>query len=162
MEPAVNLSPIEDRYGLSPLQEGMLFHSLRDTGVGMYVNQVAYSMQNVDVQAMREAWANMLSRYTILRTSFNWENLEQPEQCVHAQVDVPILVEDWRHLTPSEQEDKLRATLKEDRKKGFDFHQAPLLRVYLFQHSKTEWYFIFSHHHLLLDGWSKNQLNTEL
>lgn len=162
LEPAVNLSPIEDRYGLSPLQEGMLFHSLRDTGVGMYVNQVAYSMQNVDVQAMREAWANMLSRYTILRTSFNWENLEQPEQCVHAQVDVPILVEDWRHLTPSEQEDKLRATLKEDRKKGFDFHQAPLLRVYLFQLSKTEWYFIFSHHHLLLDGWSKNQLNTEL
>jgi amino acid adenylation domain-containing protein/non-ribosomal peptide synthase protein (TIGR01720 family) len=140
----------------------MLFHSLRDTGVGMYVNQVAYSMQNVDVQAMREAWSNLLNRYTILRTSFVWENLEQPEQCVHAQVDVPMLVEDWMRLTPSEQESKLRATLKDDREKGFDFHQAPLLRVYLFQLSYTDWYFIFSHHHLLLDGWSKNQLNMEL
>ena len=28
---------IEERYGLTPLQEGMLFHTLRDTGVGMYV-----------------------------------------------------------------------------------------------------------------------------
>ena len=91
----MNSFPNEDRYPLSPLQEGMLFHSLRDTGVGMYVNQVAYSMQNVDVQAMREAWSNLLNRYTILRTSFVWENLEQPEQCVHAQVDVPMLVEDW-------------------------------------------------------------------
>lgn len=158
----MNSPLIEDRYPLSPLQEGMLFHSLRDTGVGMYVNQVAYSMQNVDVKAMREAWASMLSRYTILRTSINWENLEQPEQCVHAQVEVPFVVEDWRRLTASEQEGKLRATLKDDREKGFDFHQAPLLRVYLFQLTNTEWYFIFTHHHLLLDGWSKNQLNTEL
>ena len=46
---------IEDRYALSPLQEGMLFHSLQDTGVGMYVNQVAYAMEDIDIKAMQEA-----------------------------------------------------------------------------------------------------------
>ena len=74
----------------------MLFHTLRDTGVGMYVNQVAYLMQHVDVEAMRTAWQRIIDRYTILRTSFTWENLELPEKIVHRHVEVPFFVEDWR------------------------------------------------------------------
>ena len=153
---------LEDRYGLTPLQEGMLFHTLRDTGVGMYVNQVAYLMQHVDVEAMRTAWQRIVDRYTILRTSFTWENLELPEQIVHRHVEVPFIVEDWQGQGGSMQEMRLRRLLRDDREKGFDLRTAPLLRVFLLHLTDESWYFVFTHHHLLLDGWSKNQLNNQL
>ena len=119
-------------------------------------------MQHVDVEAMRTAWQRIIDRYTILRTSFNWENLELPEQIVHRHVEVPFFVEDWRGAGGSIQEMRLRRLLREDREKGFDLHTAPLLRVFLLHLTDESWYFVFSHHHLLLDGWSKNQLNNEL
>ena len=88
---------MENRYPLTPLQEGMLFHSLSDTGVGMYVNQVVYTMENININAMSEAWESIINRYTILRSSFDWEDLERPEQCVQETIKVPIVTENWRN-----------------------------------------------------------------
>ena len=153
---------IEDRYRLTPLQEGMLFHTLRDTGVGMYVNQVAYTMQDLHVDSMRAAWQRLVERHSILRTSFTWENLEQPEQIVHRHVEVPFFTEDWRGLRGADQEMKLRQLLRNDRERGFDLLVAPLLRVFFSQLTDAAWNVVFTHHHLLLDGWSKHQINSDL
>ncbi|MCV5926565.1 hypothetical protein OFO11_32230, partial [Escherichia coli] len=40
---------IEDIYPLSPMQQGMLFHSLFDEGAGNYINQMRVSISGLDV-----------------------------------------------------------------------------------------------------------------
>jgi len=51
---AVNQSSdIEDVYELTSLQEGMLFHTLRDTKLGMFVNVAIFSMYDIDVDAWK-------------------------------------------------------------------------------------------------------------
>ena len=92
----------------------------------MYVNQVAYTMQDLHVDSMRAAWQRLVERHSILRTSFTWENLEQPEQIVHRHVEVPFFTEDWRGLRGADQEMKLRQLLRNDRERGFDLLVATL------------------------------------
>jgi amino acid adenylation domain-containing protein len=151
----VKTQNIEDVYELSPLQQGMLFHSLRAPDSGMYFHQVAYSLQGaVDVQAFGQAWQRVVDRHPVLRTSFHWENLDKPLQVVHRKVKLPLEQLDWRGLPPAEQEAKLEAYLQENRQRGFALTQAPLLRLALIRLGEEEYKYIWSHHHILWDGWS--------
>ncbi|MCP9892153.1 amino acid adenylation domain-containing protein [Cyanobium sp. Aljojuca 7D2] len=150
------------KYPLTPLQEGMLLHSVSEPGVGMYFNQVVYNMEDIDIEAMRAAWQALLDRYEILRSSFHWENSKTPYQRVESEVIVPFHIEDWSHLERVESQKKLREYLGTEKQNGFDFTVAPLIKVTLAKITSNEWLYIFSHHHLILDGWSKNEINSEL
>ena len=150
------------RYPLSPLQEGMLFHTLRDTGVGMYVNQAVSQLHDPDLDAYREAWQQVVNRHGILRTTFAWEEHERPIQEVHASMEVPFIVEDWSEVSPEEQSERLTRFLRRDRRDGFDLRTGPLLRLALFQLNPTDYYFVFTHHHIIMDGWSGNLLMQEV
>lgn len=155
-------SEIEDIYELSPLQEGMLIHTLRDQGIGMYVNQGVYRFEQLNIAALESAWQSVVDRHGILRTSFQWEDLDSPQQVVHRQISIKIESHDWRDLSPWQQEWQLRQSLREDRNRGFALTEPPLLRLLLFQCSQHSSYLVFSHHHLLLDGWSHPLLLAEV
>src|SRR5262245_7047052 len=92
----------QDVYELSPLQEGMLFHTLRDPGVGMYINQGVYVLENANLLALERAWQRVVDRHTILRTSFHWKDLDRPQQVVHSDVTIKIESCDWRELSSPE------------------------------------------------------------
>jgi amino acid adenylation domain-containing protein/non-ribosomal peptide synthase protein (TIGR01720 family) len=152
-----------ESYDLSPLQEGMLIHTLRDTGVGMYLSQAVFTLHDVEVEPYCRAWKMLVERHSILRTSFHWQDTEQPQQVVHARVPFEVEIEDWRDVgSLIDQEAKLKQFLRGERERGFDLNKAPLFRLFLFRKSDTDWFFIFSHHHLLLDGWSNPLLMGEL
>jgi len=153
---------VGNEYPLTPLQEGMLLHSLSEPGVGMYFNQVVYNMEDLDIDAMRVAWMKLLERYEILRSSFHWEDLPVPIQRVEEEIDDPIRIEDWSGISANDRQMRLRELLNSEKREGFDFTKAPLIRITLVKRSNKDWLYIFSHHHLLLDGWSKNQINSEL
>ena len=57
-------------------------------------------------------------------------------------------------MEKAEQEAALKRFLHEDRVRGFNLNQAPLMRLVLIRLDQQSYYFIWSHHHLLLDGWS--------
>lgn len=62
---------------------------------------------------------------------------------------------DQDHPPNSEElESRLRAFLRGDRNRGFDFAQPPLMRFCLIRNGEKQFHFIWSFHHLLLDGWS--------
>ncbi|SDT84455.1 non-ribosomal peptide synthetase [Desulfobacula phenolica] len=149
-------------YELSPLQEGMLIHSLAEQGVGMYVSQGVHSFRHIDAEAMEHAWQKVVDRHEVLRTSFVWENLNKPLQVVHPKVEVRFEHYDLRKFSEWEQKIKLRAILGEDRAKGFELTRPPLFRLHLLKRSEDSYYLIFSHHHLLLDGWSNPILLDEV
>jgi hypothetical protein len=146
---------IQDIYPLSPIQHGMLFHSLHAPEMQLYHVQMVYTFSgNLNVDAFKHAWQQVVNRHTILRTSFYWEELDKPLQVVHQQVQVPIEYQNWQKLTPLEQQERLKSFLESDRSNRFDFAQAPLMRVAIIQIQVQAYYLVWSNHLIILDGWS--------
>ncbi|MCY1015549.1 non-ribosomal peptide synthase/polyketide synthase [Pyxidicoccus sp. MSG2] len=153
---------VADLYPVSPLQQGLLFHALLSPTTGTYVTQLTWEMHGLDPDAFRRAWEVLLQRHAILRTAFLWEGLPEPLQCVQARVDLPWRELDWSDVPRDARDERLRAFLAEDRGHGFKLTQAPLLRLTLIQMDAEIHRLVWSHHHLLLDGWSMGPLLDEL
>lgn len=154
---------VEDLYPLSPLQQGMLFHGLAEPGSGTYLEQFTTTLQgDLDLTAFRAAWRDVLDRHTALRASFHWVGLAEPVQVIHRTVQAEWAELDWRTLPAAEAERLWLERLAADRARGFDLQQAPLLRFALARIEDGTHRFLFSHHHVLLDGWSFRQVLTEV
>jgi amino acid adenylation domain-containing protein len=156
------VAEIEDIYPLTPLQEGMLFHTLMAPGSGIYLMQDRFELQGrVDVAAFREAWDRVIRRHPVLRTGFVWETRSVPHQIVYKTLDVPFEYFDWRDLRQDEQESRLDALLRAELQEGFDLTRPPLLRLRLFRLGADRYRFVRSHHHILLDAWCTSLVLTE-
>ncbi|RDV12934.1 amino acid adenylation domain-containing protein, partial [Pontibacter diazotrophicus] len=148
-------------YGLSPLQEGLLFHSLYDKDSLSYIEQMSCRFEKLHVDKFRTTWEYLLQKHSILRSSFH-QDLSVPVQCVHNTVELPFEVLDYRHLSNQEQKEQIAAYRAADQKKGFDFEQAPLLRITIIQLTDDVYQMVWTYHHLLLDGWSMPVLMHEM
>ncbi|HEX6045284.1 MAG TPA: amino acid adenylation domain-containing protein, partial [Pyrinomonadaceae bacterium] len=153
----------EDAYPLSPLQQGMLFHSVYTPGSTVYVGQLSFMLRgNLDVNAFIDAWRRAVARHSILRSSFIWADVAEPFQRVSRDAEAAVETLDWRELSPLEQETRVNALLEDDRRRGFDPAVAPLMRLKLVRLADESHRFIWTHHHLLLDGWSTALLLEEV
>jgi len=150
----VSATNFEDAYPLSPLQQGMLFHSVYAPESGTYVTQVSCRLGEIDPAAFEAAWQKAADRHAVLRTAFVWKKTEQPLQVVGRRVKLPIERMDWRDLDGAAQEQALRDLLAADRERGFEPSRAPLMRLTLIRLGEESHQLLWSHHHLLLDGWS--------
>ena len=122
---------IENLYPLSPMQEGLLLHSLYSPEAGMYFEQMNCSLEGeFDLEVFERAWQRVVDRHGVLRSSFAWEGLKEPVQVVQEDVKVKLEGQDWRDLDAGEQPRRLEAFLKQDRERGFDLRQAPLMRAH--------------------------------
>ncbi|MEB0223174.1 non-ribosomal peptide synthase/polyketide synthase [Pseudomonas sp. 10S4] len=158
---AVAPQTIDDIYPLSPMQQGMLFHTLLEQGTGDYINQMRLDVDGVDPQRFRDAWQAALDAHDILRTGFFWQgDLEQPIQVVHRNIEVPFSVLDWRNQLDLDA--ALQTLADEERAQGLDLTQAPLLRLVLVQTAADRHHLIYTNHHILMDGWSSAQLLGEV
>ncbi|MGJ5235897.1 amino acid adenylation domain-containing protein, partial [Bradyrhizobium oligotrophicum] len=158
---------IEDVYPLSPMQQGMLFHALRDADSGNYVSQIAVDITGVDGPRLRAAWQAVTARHAVLRTAFVWRELSgTPQQLVHRQVAVPFVEEDWRdraaRMDEAARDSALAAIAQAERQAGFDLSRPPLQRVRLIDLGGGVHRLVWTHHHILLDGWSAARLIAEI
>jgi amino acid adenylation domain-containing protein/non-ribosomal peptide synthase protein (TIGR01720 family) len=153
---------VEDAYPLSPMQEMTLFHSLFSPAAGIYVSQTTCRLDRLDVAAFTTAWQQVIDRHAILRTAFAWKQLAKPVQVVGRRVAVPLEVRDWRHLPVEDQQQRLTAYLEEERERGFQLSLAPLMRLGLFRLADESYQFVWTHHHVLLDGWSAHRIFKEV
>lgn len=155
MSPDTDLSAnIESVYPLSPMQEGMLFHTLLNPYSGIYLMQNRHRLEGA-LQPIEfvEAWRRVVSRHPVLRTSFVWRSQKRPLQVVHKNIDLPFDVLDWRGLPEEAQEARLDVELQSELKAGFDFSKAPLMRFRLIRLRDHVYEFVHSFHHILLDEW---------
>ena len=156
-------SVIEDIYPLSPMQQGILFHSLYSPETVAYFIQVGCTFQGaLNVEALQLAWEEVVQRHAVLRTAFNWEHSDEPFQIVYQRIKFPWTQHDWRSISAQEQDQRIEELLQEDRKQGFDFTRPPLMRITLVQLSEERYRFLWSYHHLLMDGWSSAQILAEV
>ncbi|WP_414945171.1 non-ribosomal peptide synthase/polyketide synthase [Amycolatopsis sp. cmx-11-32] len=146
---------VEDVYPLTPMQAGMVFHSLSQREERLYFQQVSFVLEGAgDVGALARAWQRVVDRTPVLRTRIAWESVPEPVQVVRRQVTVPITEYDWRSRTPAERERAWQDALAEDRAEGLDLAGNSLLRLTFARLSDTETRVLWTFHHLLLDGWS--------
>ncbi|SEN19156.1 non-ribosomal peptide synthase domain TIGR01720/amino acid adenylation domain-containing protein [Stigmatella aurantiaca] len=146
---------IEDLYPLAPLQQGLLYHAHLAPGTDLYFEQVSWAIpQALDVSAFQKAWERVVAQSPVLRTVFLWEGLAEPLQAVLPSVTLPWQQLDWRGVPAAEQKARLSSLVSEDRSRGFELSQAPLMRVALIRLGEASYHCLFSFHHLLLDGWS--------
>lgn len=164
---ALDWRDIEDIYPLSPMQQGMLFHAMHDGERGLYVNQVAAEIRGLDTGKLRRAWQAASDRHAVLRTGFVWRDLSgAPQQVVYRRADVPFVEDDWRERIEGWDQTRLDAALvdvsRQEQAAGFDLSRPPLQRVRLIRLGEDRHWLIWTHHHILLDGWSSARLIAEV
>ncbi|HET8892131.1 MAG TPA: condensation domain-containing protein, partial [Candidatus Angelobacter sp.] len=154
---------VEDIYPLSPMQEGMMFHTLYAPGSGAYVVHISSRIQgDLNVAAFKRAWQKILDRHPILRSAYLWDKVDKPLQVVRTGVTLPWYEPDWRGLPAEKQEQELQDYLWAEHSRGFDLSQAPLIRMALIRFEDNKYHFVWNYSHLLLDGWSVQIVFEEL
>lgn len=152
---------IKDIYGLSPMQKGMLLNHALDPASSAYVEQFDFRISG-DVEAERMEWAlnRLVERYDILRTVFSYRKTDEPRQVVLKSRAPEFTLWDLREEAVPEE--ALEAFKEEQKQKGFNLSGDVLVRGALLQLEDKKWSFVFTFHHILLDGWSVAPLFKEL
>ncbi|WP_308404058.1 non-ribosomal peptide synthetase [Streptomyces rhizosphaericus] len=136
---------------LSPLQEGLLFHSVFDEEQpDLYTVQVVLELSgDLDREALRQAAAALLDRHDALRASFRHAGLSRAVQVVPC--DAPLA---WRETTVADGGTGLDALLAQERSRRFDLERPPLVRFLLVRTGARRHALALTAHHTVLDGWS--------
>ncbi|MDX3187036.1 non-ribosomal peptide synthase/polyketide synthase [Streptomyces sp. MN03-5084-2B] len=154
---------VEDIYPLTPMQSGMVFHSLVDGAAGTYLNQVRLRLTGItEPERLARAWQQVVADTPVLRTRVVWEGLDEPVQVVQRSVTVPVVHLDWTALDEQERAREQEKFLVADRDRGFDLTAAPLLRLAFARLPGGEVLLVWTFHHVLLDGWSAAQVFGEV
>ncbi|NQD93389.1 amino acid adenylation domain-containing protein, partial [Pseudomonas sp. CrR25] len=149
---------IENIYSLTPLQKGLLYHEVYAPESRVYYQQMSIGLAGeLDLGAFRQAWLSLMQRHAVLRTAFLWEELDDAYQVILKEVDLPLREVDLRGKPQG-----LAALAAEDHTQAFELSAAPLMRLTLArlddQDGQARWSLLWTHHHLLLDGWSVGSL----
>ncbi|PYT28586.1 MAG: non-ribosomal peptide synthetase, partial [Acidobacteria bacterium] len=145
------------------MQQGMLLHTLLAPEAAEYFKQLSCVLEaELNVSAFKLAWQQAVDRHAVLRTAFVWEGVKDPIQVVHQRTTLLWEQHDWRDLSAPQQQQRLKAFLETDRERGFHLSKAPLMRCALIQKDSGVYQFVWSFHHILLDGWSMPLLLKEV
>ncbi|WP_073527065.1 non-ribosomal peptide synthetase [Pseudomonas fluorescens] len=158
----VPASAIEDVYPLTPMQEGLLLHTLLEPGTGLYYMQDRYRINSaLDPERFAQAWQAVIARHEALRASFCWNVGEDMLQVIHKPGNTPVEYLDWSADPQDEQEPRLQALLKAEREAGFDLlNQAPF-HLRLIRVGEARYWFMMSNHHILIDAWCRSLLMND-
>jgi len=153
---------VEALVPLSPLQEGILFHALAGDRQ-VYFEQFTYRLHGpLDLASFEASWRELARRHDILRAAIVALPGRRPVQAILKTRSVEFHHVDLRGQTSDAFETAVAAFQRADRHRGFDLGREPLMRVTVLQRGETEFDVVWSHHHIILDGWSLGILQPEL
>ncbi|SEL41109.1 non-ribosomal peptide synthetase [Paenibacillus sp. OK003] len=158
-----HIGEIEDIYALSPMQNGMFFHHLLQSGSEAYFLQTTLDLHgSLDVEAFTKSLDQLMQRNSILRTNFHskWKN--GPLQVVYRHKQNGFIYEDLREMNEEEREAHVAAYTRADKLKGFDLSQDVLMRISILHTHDQTYRFIWNYHHILMDGWCLSLVIQEL
>jgi len=151
---------IKDIYALSPLQAGMFFHALYEPSSPAFFEQMSYRFRGaLNLSYVEQSLDELMKRYDILRTVFIQKAAHDPLQVVLKERKI-----DFRFQDISGRQDKeeyLTIYKAEDRENVFDLGKDGLMRVAVLRLDTEEHEFIWSFHHILMDGWCTSILVSD-
>jgi amino acid adenylation domain-containing protein len=153
-------SKIKNIYDLTPMQEGMLFHSLMHNETGAYFEQSDITISgDLNIELLGKTLNLLLQRHDILRTVFLYKKVQKPRQVVLNERETSIYFEDLSGKSNSEQIIK-EYTLNEQ-KQGFELSKDVLIKISVFKTNTSTFRLIWSFHHILMDGWCMGIILSE-
>ncbi|KAF6582685.1 MULTISPECIES: non-ribosomal peptide synthetase [Paenibacillus] len=152
---------IEDIIALTPMQEGLLYHYIKDDDSNQYFQQLSIKITGkLDAENFDKSWNIVVQLNELLRTVYRWEGVETHLQIVLREHAPDIRFVDFstkdENLIPSLMENLKRA----DKNEHFDLREVPF-RVTLCKLSENAHEMIISNHHIIFDGWSTGILLKE-
>ncbi|MET3493963.1 amino acid adenylation domain-containing protein [Variovorax boronicumulans] len=166
--PAPELAPrntdappgVEDSFPVSQLQMGMIFQNEVD---GRYHDIFSYRLGlQLDEACLHEAARRLVARHPGLRTTFDVARDGSAVQQVWPQGVELLACEDLSALAPDAQQQRIAQWIEAERERGFDVRTLPLLRFQVQRLDAATIQFTVSFHHAIMDGWSDQQIHTEL
>ncbi|KAA6473647.1 non-ribosomal peptide synthetase [Bacillus swezeyi] len=158
-----HLGEIENIYPLTPMQKGMLFHSLIDPASGAYFEQAAFDLKGLlDIEAFTMSLSQLAERHDILRTHFYTKWKDQPLQIVFRSKRIETIVEDIRSMNKQQRNEFIAAFVEKDKARGFDLTRDALMRVSILRTEEDQARLIWSFHHILMDGWCLPLITKEV
>ncbi|WP_428231984.1 amino acid adenylation domain-containing protein [Flavobacterium sp.] len=159
---------ISSMYGLSPVQEGILFHSTYLYNTESKENTTYHTQfdvsfsSNLDITLFKKAWEYVINNHTILRTGFIYDKINIPIQFVNKEVAVPLRFLDLTNHTDQEKEATFKTLKDQDRFEDFSFTNPPLMRITIAKFGEEAFKMIWTKHHVLWDGWSGQVIIQEV
>ncbi|AOT06690.1 non-ribosomal peptide synthetase [Pseudoalteromonas luteoviolacea] len=155
---------VADIYPLSPLQQGMWFQTQLADAQGQatrpYLEQCCFTFAgNFDCEAFMYAWQQVINQHSILRSAFTTLD-GQPVQVVLEQAEIPFELVDSQGQ--EEQAVDFAQLAQQAYQQGIQLNQAPCMRLQLVSMSEQRVGFIWTYHHMIMDGWSLPVLFSEL
>ncbi len=145
---------LEDLYVSSPMQQGMLYHTLASPSSSVFVTQITFLLRGrLNRPAFRQAWQLVVDRHGVLRSAFTTGH-EAVHVVVSRKVRVPWREYDLRGSSEDAQAVRLQQLLEEDRRQGFDLARPPLMRCAVLRLDQETSQLVWTLHHSIVDGWS--------
>ncbi|MEU6904786.1 amino acid adenylation domain-containing protein [Streptomyces coeruleorubidus] len=143
---------LRDILPLTPLQEGLYFHSVfDDDSAGAYVEQQLLSLDGeVDADRLAAAATRLLTLYPNLAARFVALTDGRVVSVLESGVEAPFTTLDRPGITDAE----LRDLAERDRRAGFDLATGPLMRYTLVRGGPGRNVLVQTVHHIIADGWS--------
>lgn len=148
-------------YPLTPMQEGLLFHSMADKGEYYHVNMELRVSGELNKELFHQSFRELVARHDVFRTNFDSSSFRENMQIVYKSREAEFTYLDIRDLG-IEKEAYIEQLVLEDRKRGFDLSKDILIRLFVVRMNEREYSLILSNHHIILDGWSFGMVSSEL
>ncbi|MCL9796491.1 amino acid adenylation domain-containing protein, partial [Frankia sp. AgKG'84/4] len=148
-------APVEAVWPLSPLQEGLYFHSVLDPTSDAYTAQFSLDFgHRLDADRLRRALAALLARTPTLRAGFLSEGLHRPVQVIASELPASVEESDLTGLAEPDRSARAEQIAAADRARPFDVARPPLLRLSLLHLAEGHDRIVINRQVLLWDGWS--------
>ncbi|WP_406143266.1 amino acid adenylation domain-containing protein [Streptomyces sp. NBC_01012] len=143
---------LRDILPLTPLQEGLYFHSVFDEdSAGSYVEQQLLTLEGeVDAGRLAAAATRLLTLYPNLAARFVALADGRVVSVLESGVEAPFITLDRPGITEAE----IRDHAERDRRAGFDLATGPLMRYTLIRAGSGRNVLVQTVHHIIADGWS--------
>lgn len=156
----IDKNNVEDIYGLTSMQEGMLFHYSNDAFKNHYYEQFILTIEGkIQPEIFEEAWNHVVQSNDTLRTVFRWKKIEKPLQLILKTKLLTVKYEDLSEL-PFDKKNQESLRIKEKCRNEIDLTSNPF-NVALLQLDKQKYEMVISYHHIILDGWSNGIIFKE-
>jgi amino acid adenylation domain-containing protein len=154
---------IEDAYPLNLLQEGMIYHRAFSPKSAVYHAMLGLHLKGeFNLALLKKALQELVDRHPVMRTEFDLVNYSRPLQLVHREIQVPIESFDLRDLASDQHRLAVEAWMGEEKRRGFEFNEVPLIRFAIHQFADDRFHLLFSYHHEIIDGWSEATMTSQL